>query len=250
MSVGKPLVDTNTAPEDIAGSTGVEQAKIRFLSVLSHELRTPLTNIIGWAREALDSPALAPEALQVILRNAESQARVLNNLLEVSRLIHGRFTLQCEATDLWKVTDHASRMMQNQIDLRRIKLVRRHPRHALPVFADIDRLHEVICNLLDNAVKFTPIGGTVTLSASLRDAVVRLDISDTGRGIAPEQLLQLFRPFAEMDLHDVTGGLHLGLTLVKSVIELHGGSVAVHSAGIGAGSTFSVMLPAYRGSGG
>jgi PAS domain S-box-containing protein len=241
-TIGKPAFAIISL-EDTTDFTEIEQAKSRFLSLLTHELRTPLANIIGWAREALDVPNLAPEALHIILRNAEGQSRVLNNLLEVSRLIHGRFTLRREATDLWKVTEHASRTMRNQIEDRRIRLIEHHPRRALPVFADVKRLHGVICNLLDNAVKFSPNGGTVTLSARLQEPFVRLDVSDTGRGIAPEQLPVLFRPFAETDIYDVTSGLHLGLMLVKSVVELHGGSVAVHSHGPGRGSTFSVILP-------
>jgi len=229
--------------EDITDCTDMERTKSRFLSVLTHELRTPLANIMGWAREALDVPNLAPEALQIILRNAEGQSRMLNNLLEVSRLIHGRFTLRREATDLWKVTEHASQTMRTLIEINRIKLIRRHPRHALPVYADIKRLHEVICNLLENAVKYTPSGGTVTLSASRQGSFIRLDVSDTGRGITPQQLPVLFRPFAEPDIDDIAGGLHLGLSLVKSIVELHGGNVAVHSLGPNQGSTFSVLLP-------
>jgi|GEM_PF-2319165 len=229
--------------EDYADCTDIERAKSRFLSMLTHELRTPLANIMGWAREALDVPTLAPEALQIILRNAEGQSRMLNNLLEVSRLIHGRFTLRREATDLWKVAESAGRAMRNMFETHRIKLVWRCPRQTLPVYADVKRLHEVICNLLDNAVKYTPSGGTVTLSASLREPFARLDVSDTGHGITPQQLPVLFRPFAEPDNDDLAGGLHLGLSLVKSIVELHGGKVAVHSPGPNQGSTFSVLLP-------
>jgi len=221
----------------------IEQTKSRFLSVLTHELRTPLANIMGWAREALEVPGLASEALPIILRNAESESRMLNNLLEVSRLFHGHFTLQCEKTDLWEVAERALRTMANLAEAHKIELVPVPPGRKLPVHADVRRLYEVICNLLDNAAKFTPSGGKVTLAAYPQERFVRLDVSDTGQGIAPDQLRQLFRPFPEPNIRDVTSGLHLGLALVKSVVELHGGNVAVESPGEGLGSTFSVILP-------
>ncbi|MHB0939585.1 MAG: sensor histidine kinase [Armatimonadota bacterium] len=229
--------------EDTTDREEVEQAKSRFLSVLTHELRTPLANILGWAREALEEPELAAEALQIIRRNAESQSRMLNNLLEVSRFYHGRFTLRRESADLWEVIERASTTMRSIIEARCIELVRVPPRRRLPVVADVKRLHEVVCNLLDNAVKFTPYGGTVTLAAYSRERSVRLDVRDTGQGIAPEQLPVLFRPFPDPGFRDVTGGLHLGLALVKGIVEMHGGNVTVHSPGVGLGSTFSVILP-------
>lgn len=229
--------------EDITDREEVEQAKSRFLSVLTHELRTPLANILGWAREAQEVPVIAAEALQIILRNAESQSRMLNNLLEVSRFYHGSFTLRRESTDLWEVIERASKTMCNIIEARRIRLVRIPPRRRLPVMADVKRLHEVICNLLDNAVKYTPTGGTVTLAAYSQERSIRLDVRDNGRGIAPEQLPVLFHPFPDPGFRDVTGGLHLGLALVKGIVEMHGGNVAVESPGVGQGSTFSVVLP-------
>jgi len=236
-------MDTACARQALDAMEEDEGAKIHFLSVLTHELRTPLANIIGWASEALEVPDLAPEALRVILRNAESEARMLTNLLEASRLYHGRFVLCPEPADLWEVTERALHAMAGTANARRVELVRIPPPGALPVFADVKRLHEVICNLLDNAVKFTPGGGTVTLAARAEKGSARLDITDTGRGIAPEMLPVLFHPFPTPDQQDVTCGLRLGLSLVKRIVEMHGGNVAVTSPGVDLGSTFSVTLP-------
>jgi len=218
-------------------------AKVHFLAVLTHELRTPLANIIGWASEALEVPELVPEALQVILRNAESEARMLTNLLEVSRLYHGRFVLRPETADLWEVTEYVLQSMSSMANAHGVTLVRVPPPGILPVYADIKRLRAVVGNLLDNAVKFTPSGGTVTLAAYAENQSFRLDISDTGRGIAPELLSELFHPFPNPESNDVTSGLRIGLALVKRIVEMHGGNVAVESPGVGLGTTFSVVLP-------
>lgn len=260
MSAGESTIAANSATESSRDGalTGMETAsarqaldaleedegaKIHFLSVLTHELRTPLANIIGWASEALEVPELAPEALRVILRNAESEARMLTNLLEVSRLYHGRFVLCPEPADLWEVTEQAVNSLAGTASARRIKLVRIPPPVALPVFADVRRLYQVVCNLLDNAVKFTPGGGTVTLVARAEKGTARLAITDTGRGIAPEMMPVLFQPFPMPDQQDATCGLRLGLSLVKRIVEMHGGTVDVESPGVGLGSTFTVVLP-------
>ena len=229
--------------EDITAREEAEVAKSRFLSVLTHELRTPLANITGWAREALESPELAADALQIILRNAESQSRMLNNLLEVSRLYYGRLTLQCENLDFREMVGQALICMQGVAEVRQVGLECTGPNVPLPIFADRKRILEMICNLLDNALKFTPAGGMVTVTVSRQGRSARLDIRDTGRGIQQEQLPLLFNLFPDIREPNATCGLRLGLALVKSIAELHSGQVAVESPGEDQGSTFTVILP-------
>lgn len=232
-----------TMTKQAADSEELEQAKSRFLALLTHEMRTPLTNIMGWACEALEQPEIAPEALRIIYRNAFEQSRALNNLVEMSRICHGRLRLKPEAADLWTLAEDAVRNIHYLAEACGVTFAVEPPPGPLPVRVDKKRLHAAICNLLDNALKFSPAGGAVLLSAGNQGNAVRLAIRDSGRGIPVEQLPTLFDPFY-CDSEDCpTGGLRLGLALVKTVVELHGGAVSVASPGVGCGSVFTVMLP-------
>jgi len=234
------IVKDRQAPAEL------EQAKSRFLSVLTHELRTPLTNIIGWVQAALDAPEVAPEALQIILRNAQRQHRMLSNLLEVSRLFHDRLRLRTEAADLWQVAERALARMQPHADALAVRLHSIPPEQPLAISADVKRLEGVVCNLLDNAIKFTPPDGTVIISAWARAGQAYLQVRDTGCGIAPSQLPALFHPLPYRGVERYPDGLRLGLAVVKHLVELHGGQVQADSAGEGYGSTFTIRLPCQR----
>lgn len=230
--------------EDVTDREETEQAKSQFLSVLTHELRTPLANIMGWAREAMEAPDTCPEALRVILRNAESQSRMLNNLLELSRLYHNRLILQYGTINLQVIAEQALDTMRNQALAREIDLQQVSSHGQMLVYADAKRLHDIICNLLDNALKFTLPGGRVMVDVYREGRAVRLDVSDTGCGISEEQQKNIFRMFPHPEEENVTSGLRVGLSLVKGIVEKHSGKVKVHSDGEGQGSTFSILLPA------
>ncbi|MHB9133793.1 MAG: sensor histidine kinase [Armatimonadota bacterium] len=220
-----------------------DRAKNQFLAVLSHELRTPLTNILGWVQEAQEIPEIIPQALRIIERNAESQSRMLENLLVVSRLIHGKLTLKLVPADLWEITLQTLETMQKSVEEHQLTVILEPPGHPLPITADVKRLQHVIVNLLDNACAFTDPGGTVTLRGRREDDQAVLTVCDTGRGIPAEQLPTLYTLFSSPSATEATGGLHLGLPLVKHLVELHGGHVAAESPGVGQGSTFTITLP-------
>jgi PAS domain S-box-containing protein len=228
---------------DVTERYEADRAKNQFLAVLSHELRTPLTNILGWTREVREDPTLLPAALPIILRNAETQSRMLENLLEVSRLIHGKLTLQREPTELWQLVTAVVEAMGAEAQERRITLQLEPPDAPLPIAADIKRIHNMIENVLDNALKFTPADGSVTISGQRRRDRAVLTVRDTGRGIAPPEMPTLFTLFRYPQGAEYTGGLRLGLPLVKSIVEMHGGQVTVESSGLDQGTTVTIVLP-------
>jgi PAS domain S-box-containing protein len=241
--VGERLVATVVAFQDITALKESDRAKDRFLSVLSHELRTPLSNILGWVKEAQMDAEIVPQALDIIRRNAESQSRMLENLLEVSRLLHGKLRLQRQSTELWAQAKEAVARLRAVADSRRITVEMRPPAVSLPVRADIRRLQEVLDNLLDNAVKYTNPGGQVTVTGMREGNIARVIVSDTGRGMTDEQMHDLFRLFAVPQEVDAAEGLRLGLALSANIIDLLGGRLTAASPGPGQGSTFTVELP-------
>lgn len=241
--IGDEIVATVVAFQDISALKEADRAKNQFLALLSHELRTPLTNILGWIEEAQLSPEILTEALKIIRRNAESQRRMLENLLEVSRLIHGKLTLRHENTDLWQVTQQAVKGVQARADERRITMQLSPPEQPLPIYADRKLLIESVDNLLDNALRFTDPEGQVTISGRREDKWAVLEIRDTGRGFPPSMLPHLFDLFKVSAETEVSGGLGLGLPLVKAVAELHQGRISAISPGLDQGSTFTLRLP-------
>ena len=228
------------------------QAKDEFLAVLSHELRTPLTAMLGWtsmlASGRLD-PEAAAHAIEVVDRNTRLQARIIEDLLDVSRIISGKMTLHVEDVALGPALEVAVDSMRTTAAAKMITLTTRLDEALGIVSGDAGRLQQVFTNLLSNAVKFTPPGGHVTVSAGRRADGVVVMVSDTGRGIPADLVPFIFEPFrqAEGAQRRTHTGLGLGLAIVRHVVELHGGTVEVASEGPGKGATFSVRLPVGTG---
>jgi signal transduction histidine kinase len=219
-----------------------------FLATLSHELRTPLNAILGWAQMLQThnlSESDAEKALATIERNARSQSQLIEDLLDVSRIITGKLRLDVRAVDLTGVITAAVDAVRPAAEAKNIRLQALLDPHAGPISGDPDRLQQVVWNLLSNAVKFTPKGGRVQVRLERINSHVEIVISDTGKGIEPEFLPNVFDRFRQSDgsMTRRHGGLGLGLAIVRQLVELHGGVVSVESAGEGQGSTFTVNLP-------
>jgi len=221
--------------------------KDEFLATLSHELRTPLSAILGWTH-LLGRPNTAAvdvaKAAATIERNARAQARLIEELLDVSRITSGNLHLDIQTVSIAAVFETVVSSLKPAADARSIRL-RQHPDSAGDVLADASRLQQIVWNLVSNAIKFTPPGGQVLLSAKRGDAEVVLTVSDDGVGITPEFLPHVFERFrqAESSESRTHGGLGLGLAIVRQLVELHGGKVEASSAGVGRGATFSVRMP-------
>jgi len=222
--------------------------KDEFLATLSHELRTPLTAILGWAQMLkagkLEKSA-GEKALATIERNARAQTQLIDDLLDVSRIITGKLRLDVRAVDLSAVVMSAVDAARPAVEAKGIRLQTLLDPQAGPISGDPDRLQQVVWNLLSNAVKFTPKGGRVQVRLERVNSHVEIVISDTGKGIEPEFLPHVFDRFRQSDGSSSRrhGGLGLGLAIARQLIELHGGIVSVESAGEGQGSTFTVDLP-------
>ncbi len=224
------------------------RSKDEFLMTLSHELRTPLTSIFGWVRMirmgGLDEKTVA-HAIDTIERNVKVQVHLIEDLLDISRIVAGKMRLNLRPMELAQAIRLALEIAQPTATARNIAIDVHLTDDPCPVSGDADRLQQIVWNLLINAIKFTPKGGNVAVSLSVVNAAAELRISDTGQGIKPEFLSQLFERFRQADSSTTRnhGGLGLGLALVRSLVELHGGSVRAHSDGLGKGATFTVTLP-------
>ena len=225
-------------------------AKDHFLATVSHELRTPLNVILGWA-VVLRERGVAPEiqrALGVIERNARAQARLIEDVLDVSRIVNGKMALTLGAVNVGEAVRAAVLGMRPAADAKGITLTVDEPsdERALTITADADRLQQILWNLLTNAVKFTPKGGSIVIFAERVGSEVRIHVSDTGEGIPEGALRYVFEPFRQADSSTTRrhGGLGLGLSLVKQIAAAHGGTVEASSLGEGRGATFVVRLPA------
>jgi len=225
-----------------------DRAKEQFLAVLSHELRTPLNAVYGWAR-MLQAGQLrgddAVRAVEAIVRNADMQVQLIDDLLDVSRIVTGKMRLDVRAVDLAAVVDSALDAVRPAAQAKGIRVQSVLDPRAGPVMGDPARLQQVLWNLLMNAVKFTPKSGRVQVHLQRVNSHVEIIVSDTGQGIAPAMLPYVFDRFRQSDSSTTRthGGLGLGLALVKHLVELHGGSVLARSAGDGLGATFVVSLP-------
>jgi len=223
--------------------------KDEFLATMSHELRTPLNAILGWAsilRRGTGDPDGLERGLATIERNAQAQARLIEDILDVSRIISGKLRLDLQRVDLISIASAAADVVRPAAEARRIRLSLDYAAEAtVDLVGDADRLQQVIWNLLSNAVKFTPADGAVSLRIERRGSAVRLTVSDTGSGIAPEHLPFIFERFRQVDSSTTRkyGGLGLGLAIVRHLVDLHGGTVYAASAGVGHGSAFTVDLP-------
>jgi signal transduction histidine kinase/CheY-like chemotaxis protein len=231
-----------------AEAEAANRIKDEFLATLSHELRTPLTSILGWAnlmREGTIGAALQGQALEAIARNAELQKQLIDDLLDVSRIITGKLRLDVHPVDLCAALRDAVDGVRPAADAKSIRLVCECALDATQVAGDQGRLQQVLWNLLFNAVKFTPEGGHIEARIERLGSHARVRISDTGQGIAPEFLPYVFDRFRQADggTKRVYGGLGLGLAIVRHLVEAHGGTVEAESPGVGQGSTFSLTLP-------
>jgi two-component system CheB/CheR fusion protein len=231
-----------------AEAEGANRAKDEFLSVLSHELRTPLTAMLGWARVlrrgALDA-SKTMDALDTIERNTRLLAQLIEDLLDVSRIAAGKLALDVRHVDLGAVVGAAAETVRESVEAKRLHLEMHLPARSPIVRGDRHRLQQVVWNLLSNAIKFTPDEGRIDVTLEALPACARLTVSDTGRGLSPRLLPQIFERFRQGESVSIRtqGGLGLGLTIVRHLVELHGGTVSVFSAGEGTGTTFTVDLP-------
>jgi len=224
------------------------RAKDEFLAVLSHELRTPLTPVLGWVR-MLRSGTLTPEATQRALdtveRNTRLQAQLVEDLLDVSRIVAGKLSLDLQPVALGPLVEAVIESTAATAAAKSI-IITPHVEANLPrIDADANRLQQVLANLLSNAVKFTPAGGRVDIAVRRAGDSLCLSVSDTGDGLAPEVAPHIFDRFRQADstITRQYGGLGLGLSIVRHIVERHGGTVDVTSEGVGRGTTFTVTLP-------
>jgi len=221
--------------------------KDEFLATLSHEMRTPLNAILGYAsllRHSQIDPKETAEGLEVIDRNARMQARLIEDLLDMSRIISGKVRLDVHLVELANVIDSAIETVRPAAEAKRINLTK-NLEPVAPISGDAARLQQVLWNLLTNAIKFTPSNGKVDVRLQKRDTHVEITISDTGQGISPEFMPHMFERFRQADASTTRkhGGLGLGLAIVKHLVEMHGGSISARSDGEGKGSTFIISLP-------
>jgi signal transduction histidine kinase/ActR/RegA family two-component response regulator len=226
------------------------RAKDEFLATLSHELRTPLNALVGWLwwlrRGELDEARQA-RALETIERNTQALTQLIEDLLDVSRIITGKLRLKTRPVLPAPLAEAAVDAIRPAAVAKSIELLATIEPDAGPVLADPDRLQQVMWNLLSNAIKFTPEKGRVTLRLTREDALVSLEITDTGKGIAPALLPYIFDRFRQSETMLTTTplGLGLGLSIVRHLVEAHGGRIAASSLGEGLGATFIVTLPIY-----
>lgn len=224
------------------------RAKDEFLAVLSHELRTPLTAMLGWVR-MLRTGGVSPEqtgrALEVIERNTRIQSQIINDLLDVSRIVAGKLVLDRRPVELAAVVEEGVEALRREAEAKGVRLEVAVDRAAGRVSGDPVRLQQVVVNLVSNAVKFTPPGGKVYVRLDRRGGAGCLTVRDSGIGIDPRFLPHIFDRFRQADSTSMRGheGLGLGLAIVRHLVELHGGTVAAESAGHGQGATFTVELP-------
>jgi PAS domain S-box-containing protein len=225
------------------------RVKDEFLSTLSHELRTPLTAIMGWADLLLHDevePEKRRQAIETIFRNANSQCQLINDLLEVSRIITGKLRLEFVACELHSVIEAAAESIRPTAEAKGVRLQVLLEPHVGPVFGDRERLQQIIWNLLSNGVKFTRKGGLVQVTLQRINSHVEIAVNDSGVGINPDFLPHVFERFRQADgsTTRIYGGLGLGLAIVRHLVELHGGTAWAESAGQDQGSKFNVRLPA------
>jgi PAS domain S-box-containing protein len=224
-----------------------DRMKSEFISTLSHELRTPLSAITGWIQILQDNPTPKEilEGVEIIKRNVRVQTQLIDDLLDMSRIEAGKLTLDIGRLDLAAVVSAAIDTVRPAADARMIRLSSAFSSVEGIVMGDRNRLQQVVWNLLTNAIKFTPKGGRVHVTVERVNSHVEIAVADTGIGIAPEYLDQVFERFSQVDGSTTRrhGGLGLGLSIVKHLVELHGGSVRARSQGPGQGTTFNVVLP-------
>ena len=227
------------------------RAKDEFLATLSHELRTPLTAISGWAHmleTGISDPDTSRLAVETIVRSARTQGELIDDLLDLSRVVAGTLRLQVEAVDLVRIVHEVMVAARPATDAKNLALELLSSATPLVVRGDERRLRQIAWNLVTNAVKFTDTGGSVRVNVSAAGAVARIEVTDTGRGIDPSFMPYVWDRFRQADSSTSRqhGGLGLGLAVVRHLVEMHGGMVHAESEGLGRGATFRVEIPLAR----
>jgi len=240
------LADENTRLYEMAREAN--RMKDEFLAVLSHELRTPLNAIVGYARllrGGIISEEKAARGLETLERNATWLSQIIDDVLDVSRIVSGKIRLDVQPVELPIIVDNAVSTIQPAADAKNIRVQTMIDPSVGPVSGDPDRLQQVVWNLVSNAVKFTPKGGRIQVRLERVNSHIEITVSDTGVGISADFLPYVFDRFrqAESGTTRQTGGLGLGLAIVRHIVEMHGGTALATSAGEGQGSTFTVRLP-------
>jgi signal transduction histidine kinase len=228
------------------------RVKDEFLATLSHELRTPLNAILGWTTMLRDGnvrPAQVMRALDTIHRNAMAQVQIVNDVLDISRIVRGTVQLSARLVSLGPLLSLAVESISPTAEAKGVSITTSIEKEPVEVWADPDRLQQIFWNLLSNAVKFTSVGDRIEVSMERDGAEVWVRVRDSGAGIAPDFLPHVFERFRQGDgsptrMH---GGLGLGLSIVRHLVELHGGRMLAESDGEGLGSSFTVFLPVREG---
>lgn len=225
------------------------RSKDFFLAVISHELRSPLNAILGWTKILLNRELDAEtrkKALETVEKSARSQAKLLDDLLDSSRVASGRLKLEFRDINLFEIIKTVNNLQKPTAEAKNIDIDIKTDSENIRVFADSIRIQQVISNLLSNALKFTPDGGKITIAIKTEKDNVKIDVIDTGQGIGAKTLPNIFRQFRQGDEDSGDkGGLGLGLSIAKILVEKHRGKISAKSEGIGFGSTFSVTLPLF-----
>jgi signal transduction histidine kinase len=224
------------------------RAKDEFMSAISHELRTPLTALLGMSellRRGVLDPERSRRAIETIYRASENEARIVEDFLEISRIMTGRLKLDPGKIDLAGIFDAAVKSVRPIAERKQLALEAIVDQAPVPIYADARRLTRVLWHLLNNAIKFTPEGGRIVAQLSVNGDEAEISVKDSGIGITAEHLPQIFKRFLQMD--PVTkarfGGLGAGLVIARHLVEQHAGSIRAESPGEGQGSTFTVTLP-------
>jgi PAS domain S-box-containing protein len=224
------------------------RVKDDFVAMVSHELRTPLNAILGWTQlmmRARTDPAIVARGLDVVARNTRLQAQLISDLLDISRIVAGKLQLDTRSVDLRPIVGQAIETIEEEAHAKGVEIVQRLDDGASLVSGDSSRLQQIVWNLLSNSIKFTPRGGRVQVSLRFTGSHATIEVADNGAGIRPDFLPHVFDRFHQAD-RSITrrfGGLGLGLSIVKHLVELHGGDVLAASDGEGKGATFTVTLP-------
>jgi PAS domain S-box-containing protein len=224
------------------------RAKDEFLATVSHELRTPLTAILGWVKMLSSGPMdtdTSKKALEVIERNVRAQSKLVEDLLDVSRIISGKLRIEVKPIDPGAVINAAVDVIKPAADAKHIRIRTTLDSSVGLISGDFERLQQVVWNLLSNAIKFTPSKGTVSIELARGSSQVELSVTDSGIGISKDFLPYVFNRFSQADssITRAHGGIGVGLAIAKSLVELHGGTISVLSPGEGHGSTFTIRLP-------
>ena len=226
----------------------MNKAKDQFFATLSHELRSPLTPMLGWTKILLSGsvdPSRLAFGLEVIQRNVKAQAKLIEDILDVSRIITGKFSIDVRRVELRNIIENAVEVVRPSAAAKNINLTTSLPEEPVELSGDGDRLQQIVWNLLTNAVKFTPKEGSIQIRLTRTESEAEISVSDTGIGLKPDFLPHIFERFSQADSSSVKvhGGLGIGLSLVKNLVELHHGTVRAESEGEGKGTTLTVKLP-------